>query len=226
MAADVPCENIRELTSELALGIADGEDRARVLDHVVDCAECREELEHLTVLADELLVLAPEHEPPVGFELRAIRRLHPKRERRRWRMPAVALVAASLAAATATAGVLFLVRDDRRLAGEYRATLAEAHGTAFRAVPLRDTAGKTAGTAFVYQGAPSWILLTVDPSAAPATRAELVTRDGRTIPLTAFTLSSRSWGGVLPVDASTVAAIHLLDRSGRSVFVAYLPDSW
>lgn len=228
MAADVPCEDIRELTSEVALGIADGKDRARVLDHVLDCPECREELEQLTGLADELVVLAPEHEPPVGFELRTIRRLQPKRkrERRRWRMPAVALVAASLAAATAAAGVLFLVRDDRRLAGEYRATLAEAHGTAFQAVPLRDSAGSKAGTVFVYEGTPSWILLTVDPSAAPATRAELVTRDGRTIPLTAFALSSRSWGGVLPVDASTVAAIHLLDASGRSVLDAYLPESW
>jgi hypothetical protein len=31
---------------------------------------------------------------------------------------------------------------------------------------------------------------------------------------------------VLPTDASDVAAIHLLDASGRSVLVAYLPDSW
>jgi hypothetical protein len=31
---------------------------------------------------------------------------------------------------------------------------------------------------------------------------------------------------VLPLDARQVAAIHLLDATGRSVLVAYLPDSW
>jgi hypothetical protein len=227
MSADADCHEIRGLTAEVALGVADGEDRARVLDHVVDCSECRQELEDLTSLADDLVVLAPEHEPPLGFELRTVRGLQPKRERRRrWRLPAVAVAAAALAATAAIASVLFIVRDDRRLAGEYRATLSEANGTAFRAVPLRDTAGAKAGTAFVYEGAPSWMLVTVDPSSPPATQAELVTRDGRSVSMRAFTLSSRSWGGVLPVDARQVAAIHLLDDGGRSVLVAYLPDSW
>ena len=226
MSTDADCHEIRGLTAEVALGVADGEDRARVLDHVVDCSECRHELEDLTALADDLVVLAPEHEPPLGFELRTVRGLQPKRRRRRrWRVPAVAFAAAALAATTATASVLFLVRDDRRLAGEYRATLSEANGTAFRAVPLRNTAGGKAGTAFVYEGAPSWMLVTVD-SSSPASQAELVTRDGRTVSLPAFTLSSRSWGGVLPLDARQVAAIHLLDATGRSVLVAYLPDSW
>ena len=226
MSTDADCHEVRGLTAEVALGVADGEDRARVLDHVVDCSECRHELEDLTALADDLVVLAPEHEPPLGFELRTVRGLQPKRRRRRrWRTPAVAFAAAALAATTATASVLFLVRDDRRLAGEYRATLSEANGTAFRAVPLRDTAGGKAGTAFVYEGAPSWMLVTVD-SSSPASQAELVTRDGRTVSLPAFTLSSRSWGGVLPLDARQVAAIHLLDVTGRSVLVAYLPDTW
>ena len=226
MGTDADCHEVRGLTAEVALGVADGEDRARVLDHVVDCSECRHELEDLTALADDLVVLAPEHEPPLGFELRTVRGLQPKRRRRRrWRIPAVAFAAAALAATTATASVLFLVRDDRRLAGEYRATLSEANGTAFRAVPLRNTAGGKAGTAFVYEGAPSWMLVTVD-SSSPASQAELVTRDGRTVSLAAFTLSSRSWGGVLPLDARQVAAIHLLDATGRSVLVAYLPDSW
>lgn len=227
MSADADCHEIRGLTAELALGIADGRDRARVLDHVADCSDCREELEELTGLADELIVLAPEHEPPVGFELRTIRRLQPAPERRqRWRVPMLVFVTAALAATAAAGGVLFHVRGDRRLASEYRATLAEANGTEFRAVPLRNTGGSKAGTAFVYEGAPSWALLTVDAADTQAVRAEVVTRDGRTLSLPGFALTSRGWGGVLPVDALQVAAIHLLDASGRSVLVAYLPDSW
>src|SRR5262245_61612006 len=101
MSAD--CDEIRGLTAEVALGVADGEARASVLDHVVECSDCRQELEELTALADEMVVLAPEHEPPLGFELRTIRRLQPRSERRRWRLPAVAFAAAALAATTATA---------------------------------------------------------------------------------------------------------------------------
>ena len=60
MTADDRCHEIRELAAELALGIADGEDRARVLEHVADCADCRREVESFSAVADELLVLAPE----------------------------------------------------------------------------------------------------------------------------------------------------------------------
>ena len=81
MSTDADCHEIRGLTAEVALGVADGEDRARVLDHVVDCSECRQELEDLTALADDLVVLAPEHEPPLGFELRTVRGLQPKKTR-------------------------------------------------------------------------------------------------------------------------------------------------
>jgi hypothetical protein len=70
------------------------------------------------------------------------------------------------------------------------------------------------------------MLVTVDSPSSRATQAELVTRYGKTLALPAFALSSRSWGGALPLDARQVAAIHLLDDAGRSVLVAYLPDSW
>src|SRR5437867_5785616 len=157
MAGNASCQEIRELTSELALGIADGEDRARVLEHVQDCPECREELEQFTILADELLVLAPEREPPAGFELRTLRALQPSQPKQRWRRPALVLVAAALASLVTAAGVLYGVRDDRRLASEYRATLAQAHGSSFKAVALQDDTGSNAGNLFVYRGSPSWI---------------------------------------------------------------------
>src|SRR6188472_1869773 len=59
MGADERCEETRALLSEVALGIADGEDRARVLDHVAECAECRAELARESTIADGLLALAP-----------------------------------------------------------------------------------------------------------------------------------------------------------------------
>ena len=35
------CERLNEIAPELALGIAAGEDRARALDHLAGCANCR-----------------------------------------------------------------------------------------------------------------------------------------------------------------------------------------
>ena len=66
------CAEIRALLPELALGIADGEERARALEHLGGCADCRRELDELSAIADELVALAPEREPPAGFEGRVI----------------------------------------------------------------------------------------------------------------------------------------------------------
>jgi Putative zinc-finger len=52
------CEEVRDLAPELALGIADGAERAEALRHLSACAECRRALEQLSQVADELLVLA------------------------------------------------------------------------------------------------------------------------------------------------------------------------
>jgi hypothetical protein len=221
------CEETRALAAEVALGIADGADRAGVLEHAAACAECRRELERLTALGDELLLLAPAHEPPPGFELRALRALPSRAQRRRRLLRPLPAVAAALAAAALTAGGLLLAfRDDRQLAQHYRATLAEAHGSYFGAVRLRDPAGAPAGVLFTYRGSPSWIVITVDPGdRASVAGAELVLRDGRRVPLRRFRLEGGAWGGALPVDPGAIAALHLLSPEGRSALVATLPPA-
>ncbi len=229
MSAPERCEELRGLASELALGIADGQERAGLLDHVADCADCRNELEQLSILADDLLLLAPEHEPPLGFELRALRALQPRpRAARRRRARLVPALAAALVAAAVTAGTLLLAfRDDRQLAGQYRATLARAHGSAFTAAQLRTVAGRPAGTVFLYRGSPSWIMITVEGRyRSRVERAELVSVDGRPISLETFRLGSGSWGGTLPADPKTLHRLRLLAAGGRIVLTAYLPRDW
>jgi Putative zinc-finger len=222
MSADDRCEETRELVAELALGIADGEERARVLEHVADCADCRRELERDSAIADGLLTLAPEEEPPLGFELRVLRAIEPPPARRRRVLPRLAFVGAVAAAVAITAAALLAgFRDDRRLAEHYRATLAQAHGSYFGARRLEDAAGRPGGVLFAYDGSPSWILVTVDPLYRSAVeRAELVTRTGRRIPLASFELARGAWGGALPVGLDDVAAVHLVGKDGRSVLVA------
>ena len=79
------CEETRELAADIALGIADGEERARALDHMADCPECRTRMERLSSVADELVLLAPGTEPPAGFEARAAENMRDAPPRPAWR---------------------------------------------------------------------------------------------------------------------------------------------
>ena len=45
-----PCADIRELASEVALGVASAEERARVLGRVDSCADCRAFLVELSTV--------------------------------------------------------------------------------------------------------------------------------------------------------------------------------
>jgi Putative zinc-finger len=67
MTAELGCEQVKELAPELALGIAEGEERAAALRHLSGCARCRQLVSELSAVGDELLLLAPAREPPPGF---------------------------------------------------------------------------------------------------------------------------------------------------------------
>jgi hypothetical protein len=217
---DARCEETRGLAAELALGIVEGEERGRALEHLAGCPECRRHVEELSEVADGLLLLAPHKEVPVGFESRALAPLRsaPPPRRRRLRL-VLAPAAAAVAAAAITLGI---VSNDLQLASHYRHTLDEANGKEFESYGLRGTDGAPAGTVFSYQGSPSWILITVEPGhRAGLGGAELVMDDGRQVPLNWFQLDpSGSSGGGVPVDPHDVSVLRLLPASGGQPLVA------
>jgi predicted anti-sigma-YlaC factor YlaD len=212
------CDELREAAPEVALGILDGEERAEALRHLATCADCRRLVDQLSGVTDELLLLAPVEEPPVGFESRVLEALRPRRRRRR---RLVRALAPPVMAAVATAIALVAVyHDDRVTADRYRETLEQAGGKAFVAAPLEDETGSEAGVAFGYQGTPSWVLVTVGENHRDRVAGgELVTRDRRMVPLPGFELGpDGSWGGAIPVPLYEVAAIRLLgDRPGEEL---------
>jgi hypothetical protein len=217
------CEEIRQLAPELALGIVEGEERGRALDHLADCPECRRRVEELAEVADQLLLLAPHKEVPVGFESRVLGRVLPSapppRRRRRF-----ALVLSPAAAALAAVAItLAVVSGDIRTASHYRHTLDQANGKEFEAYSLSGASGSAVGTVFSYHGTPSWLLITVDQGHRADLRgAELVMDDGRQVHLNWFHLDpSGSSGGGVPVDPQRVSVLRLLTAGGGEPLVAH-----
>lgn len=219
---DPRCEELRELAPELALGIVEGEERGRALQHLADCPDCRRRVEQLTEVADELLLLAAQREPPAGFESDVLRRVLPSpRPRRRRRLR---LVLAPAAAALAAVGItLAIVSGDLRDASHYHQTLDEANGKEFEAYSLYGGGGSFAGTVFSYTGAPNWLVITVDPAhRADLQSAQLVMNDGRRMRLNWFHLDlSGSSGGGIPVDPHNVSVLRLLPGAGHEPLIAH-----
>jgi Putative zinc-finger len=228
------CDETRELAPELALGIVDGEERAEALRHLSACADCRRAVEEMTEVADELLMVAPVQEPSAGFESRVVAAMGlgdepSRRKRARWLSPrwlALRVGPVVATAAVTAAALVGVYHNDHVTAQRYRSALDEAHGRAFEAQRLTDEAGGRAGVAFGYEGAPSWLLVTVDPGHRDSvTRAELTTRDGRTIVLRSLRLDSQgSWGGAIPVKLYDVASVRLLGPHSGDTLRATFPQ--
>ena len=225
---DERCDELREPVAELALGIASGEQRARVLDHTGRCASCQRLLGELALVGDELLQLAPEHEPPPCLEVRVVERLgRPPRPRRRRvlrgrRGAALAAVAAALAAA-AVVIVLEQTQDERRLGGQLQAVLSRAHGKYLAVTELRDRPGREAGLVFHYGGEPSWIFVTLERPLPPGRYvATLVMRTGRTSELGTYRLGggALSFGTTTRVDLLQVTHMRLRAARGGPVYTA------
>lgn len=217
------CAIMRDALPELALGIADGHQRALALEHVAHCPDCRRELEQLTSLADELIALAPQHEPPPGFENRVLRQTTPRRARRRLRRLAVAAVVPAVAAVTALA-INISYGSDLKLASQYRAALRSADGTYFQSARLHSAKGQPAGIVYAYQGSPSWLFYTLNGHYGWGRyRTRVVTRFGSTFSLPASTLVNRSWGASTPVPVRDIARVKLARRSDSDTLTATLP---
>jgi hypothetical protein len=230
------CEHTRSLAGEIALGIADGAERAAALEHLAGCADCRRAVAELSEVTDELLLRGPEHEPPPGFESRVLARLRPApapapaaEPRRRWWAPKRALtvlVPAAAAAVVATVAVLGATSDDRRLAGQYREALSVAHGSSFEAARLRAPGNVPAGVVYAYRGKPSWIFVYLySGHRSERYRPELALRSGRRVAVPAFRIdpATGSGGRTIALDLHDVASVRLVGAAPGDVLEASLP---
>jgi hypothetical protein len=216
MTPPLGCEAVRELAPELALGGLSGPERAAAIDHLVRCADCQAYVDELAAVADRLLLLAPEDEPSVGLETRVgvrIEELRPRlRRRRRWPVPLAAAAAVLIAAGSALA---VHVADGGTTTGERQ----------MRGAALVDTAHRRVGEAFIYNGSPSWVMVSVDhalsdgaytivctgPHAGPLSWPNLRVTDGH---------GTIAWTAQGPVGGLDRVAV--VDAAGHTVYTAAL----
>jgi Putative zinc-finger len=217
MSINPDCNEVRELAAELALGIASGEERARALEHLSSCPECRSFVQEMSNLSDELLLAAPAHEPPVGFEGRMIDRYRAGLRGK----PRLALIlaAAALLLAAGAGGTYLALRSDIRFANHYHDVFAAAQGQYFASSSLYG-GHRAMGQAFAYQGSPSWVFLVLNrANTADSYTVRLVTRNGREIELGSFSRAAgtTSWGRALPVDLRSVWTVELVPHHGTTL---------
>jgi hypothetical protein len=118
--------------------------------------------------------------------------------------------------------VFLATAGDRRLAASYQAVLSQGRGAYFLAARLQGTQGR-AGTVFGYQGRPSWVMVTLQPSIQEEGRFEVqvVTRDGRYLSLGDAVLGgAKGPGGTAPRRLSAVHDLRFVGSDGRTAFAA------
>ncbi len=216
MTADMPCEAFSDDLALLALGTLSGRDRAVVLQHLEGCARCSEELEQLSLAADSLLPLAPEVNPPAGFEVMVFERMGiavPTRGRS-WSLTprrAVLGIAAALVALGGAFGVGVWVNGTPApvpQAVQPVASLFEADLT---------SANHYRGELYLAQGKPGWVFMTVEGARTTGyVTCQLETANGRHVTLGKFWLASgaATWALPLTVPAATVRSASVVSSGG------------
>jgi hypothetical protein len=222
---DRDCDPTRELMAELALGVAAGDERARAVQHLEGCAECRREAAGHGDVLDELLLLASDLESPLGFDSRVLDAVGARRRTAWWRRALAHVAVAVLAASATGVGAYLATREDRALAGQLRVALERANGRYLGVEILHASGGDRAGHVFVYRGELSWAFAVVPPDRAGEFAVEVVTRDGEVLDAGTIhpTPEANGAGIVLPVDLADVETIRLLPESGAAPLEAAMP---
>ena len=221
--ASLSCEEARDLTADLALGTISGDDRARILGHIGGCAACRQLVDELSGSADALLLLAPEHEPPAGFESEVLARMRTPVGGRRVRLLGVA-AALLIGIAGSAAFTLWSTAEDRELGEHYRHALEEANGEYFGVRRLVAPSGTKIGNLFLYTGHTDWAFVVFDENAERGSyRVDVKMKTAGVVDLGRFELSGdeRTWGRDVDVDLSAAEALRFHSPSGDVLVAAF-----
>src|ERR687898_477632 len=195
------CVEVRELAPELALGTAGGPERAEALQHASECGPCLALIGELSEAADALPLLAPEAEPPPGFEERVLAALKAPRRRNRRRIVGVRVVES----VQETNGIATAASD-------------------VRAAQMTGANGLDVGDVFVSNGVPAAVVVSVNYW-VPSGTYDVEFRAGSTSKRLGdvhIDNGRGSWGGVAELSRSAAGSIVLVGTDGKVVCEARL----
>ena len=214
------CDLFRDDLAETALGVASGRRRSEVLRHVESCPSCSLELEQLSIVADTMMELSGESEPPVGFELRLAQRLQSgvqRRPTRRARHVSVLLAAAAVAVALGIGIGALTSSGGRNTPNQAMTDITSAN---------LSSGGHVLGEFLVSAGKPAWMYMTVDSGTwSGVVTCQVILAGGKIETVGQFTLSGGygAWGAPLTTSAGQVRGARLVDASGTVIASARIP---
>lgn len=225
------CAESEPWGAELALGLLSGPERAAGLAHLVACPSCREQVDDMARVADRLLLLAPEAEPPAGFESRVLEAItnaaggdgasasvvpRPLRPRR---AGLVAGVAALVAVAAVGGGMV---------GAALRSWPSEDDPTPLRTGLAVSASGRTSCRVVVSGSRPASVLVSLDGYPGPDVdvAVEMGTATGETVPLGPLHVAGGHGLLVATLDreAGSLVLMRMLSGDGRVIYEATLHD--
>ncbi len=216
------CDDYADDMAELALGVLTGRARAQALSHVESCPRCAEELEQLSRAADTVVQVAPEVEPPMGFEVRLFERMgvtEVPRRRRRIR-PAYWVPAVVAAAAAALALGLGLTLTS----SPAPTTTAQAHQSKVISADLVEN-GASVGHVLAFGGKEPWMSMMLADSTARGTVDCVVVTDDGVVHRVGTFVAKRGYGAwisPLHVNPADIRTAEVVSPSGTVIATAAL----
>jgi hypothetical protein len=226
MSDHTVCEKFADNLAELALGILTGRERMATLAHVESCAHCADELEALSWATDAMLHMAPEVEPPLGFEVSLFSRMgvdelaaRRQASRPRW----ILAGAAAVVVLAVGLGVGLSVGSSSTKAK------IEAHAHSTNSKPMLTASltedGSTVGVVSLYGGStPVLTMELAESSLHGIVTCEIVTDNGVTHKLGTFKVTNGygAWVAPLGVSPDVVRTARLVSPDGTTIATATL----
>jgi anti-sigma factor RsiW len=209
------CEAFRDDLASLAIGALTGLDRARVLAHLETCPQCTAEVEELSATADVLTSVIPGAEPPPGFADRTMELIRADQV-----VPLRPATRPVLRRVAAVAAMVVLLAVGTVVGAEVASSGRHAPSTAVSTTPLHSTVGARGTVMLVSTAHQGWLVMTLHhtPSSGSVT-CSVTLADGSHKNLGEFDVSDGygAWSVDLPVPASTVRTVSVVDDAGAKV---------
>ena len=225
MSDHTTCAAFDAAIAELAFELLDANERDLLMRHAAGCDRCRAELESSSSVADQLVMLAPEGEPPVGFEQRALETMIGPVRQLKPRQPRWLLAAA--AAAIVVAGVAGAVLGRSTHSTDPRSAGLDIAGiTAVRSARLVNPAGEDHGSVVLTSSHGVLLTMTLTDLDAGTYHCWISGDDGVDHEVAAWPIDGTRTGvWAVPLDASgsAVRRVEVTESNGSTVATADLP---